>query len=113
MMVMEAEQAQIKAPCGVDFYFAGMDGASRDRAFMLAEKLRGEGASCEVDLMDRSLKAQFKYADKIGARFVVVIGESELKEGAAEVKEMKTSSSARVKFDELAQYYEKRRNQDV
>ena len=113
LMVMEAEQAQIKAPCGVDFYFAGMDGASRDRAFMLAEKLRGEGASCEVDLMDRSLKAQFKYADKIGARFVVVIGESELKEGAAEVKEMKTSSSARVKFDELAQYYDKRRNQDV
>lgn len=54
--------------------------------------------------MERSVKAQFKYADKIGARFVAVIGENELNEGAAEVKDMKTSSPEKVKFEELRQY---------
>ena len=87
-----------------DCYLAGLDGPSRERAFLLAQTLRAAGVSCETDLMERSVKAQFKYADKTGARFVAVIGEAELEEGAAEVKDMKTSSSARVKFDDLAQY---------
>ena len=59
--------------------------------------------------MERSLKAQFKYADKSGARFVAVIGESELIEGAAEVKDMRASTSERVKFEALAQYIKGRR----
>ena len=64
----------------------------------------GAGIPCEVDLMDRSVKSQFKYADKTGARFVAVVGESELSAGAAEVKDMRTSSSERVAFEQLAQY---------
>ncbi len=104
LMVMEAENVQIPAPEGVKCYLAGMDGVSRKKAFLLSEELREKGVSCEVDLMDRSLKAQFKYADKLGAQYVAVIGESELQEGAAEVKNMKNSSSERVKFGELAQY---------
>ncbi len=87
-----------------DCYLLGMDAASRGKAFLLAEELRSAGLSCETDLLERSVKAQFKYADKLGARFVVVIGESELSEGAAEVKDMERSSSARVRFDALAQY---------
>ena len=93
----------------LECYLAGMDASSREKAFLLAEALRNAGISCEVDLMERSLKAQFKYADKSGARFVAVIGESELSEGAAEVKDMSASSSERVKFQELAQYIKGRR----
>lgn len=104
LMVIEAENVQIPAPERVKCYLAGMDGVSRKKAFLLSEELRDKGVSCEVDLMDRSLKAQFKYADKLGAEFVAVIGESELQECAAEVKNMKNSSSERVKFGELAQY---------
>lgn len=104
LMVLEAEGVQIPEPEGVDCYFAGLDEVSRKKAFLLADSLRKEGFSCETDLMERSLKAQFKYADKLGASFVAVIGESELQEGAAEVKNMRNSQSERVKFDELAEY---------
>ena len=104
LMVMAAEEAPVPENAGVTCYLAGMDGASRARAASLAESLRGEGISCEVDLMERSVKAQFKYADKTGARFVAVLGERELQEGAAEVKDMKNSSSERVEFAKLAQY---------
>ena len=85
-----------------------MDAPSRERAFLLAQELREQGIPCEVDLMERSVKAQFKYADKTGARFVAVIGERELAEGAAEVKDMRASSSERVKFGELADYMKRR-----
>ncbi len=109
IMVMEAEGAEKSKPRHVKCYLAGMDERSRAEAFLLAQKLRAEQISCECDLMQRSLKAQFKYADKIGARFVAVIGEEELALGRAQVKDMKTSRSESVDFDKLAQYIKKGR----
>ncbi len=103
LMVIEAENAPLPEDKGVDCYLAGMNEACRAKAFLLASELRAKGVSCDVDLMGRSLKSQFKYADKTNARFVAVIGDSELEEGAAEVKDMKNSTSSRVKFEELAQ----------
>lgn len=104
LMVIAAEQAPVPEDKGVCCYLAGMDEKSREKAFLLANDLRKAGISCEVDLMNRSLKAQFKYADKKGARFVAVIGESELNEGVAQVKDMHSSTAERIKFEELEKY---------
>lgn len=108
LLVMEAEGVLPASDMGAACYLAGMDDASRRRAFLLAQELRGAGIPCETDLMERSVKAQFKYADKTGARFVAVLGERELAEGAAEVKDLRASSSERVKFGELADYIKRR-----
>ena len=108
LMVMEAENCLPPADMGAACYLAGMDAPSREKAFLLAGELRRQGISCEVDLMERSVKSQFKYADKTGAKFVAVLGERELEEGAAEVKDMRNSSSERVKFEELAKYIQRR-----
>ena len=104
LMVMEAEGAPMPEPLGTVCYLAGMDGASRAKAFELATMLRAKGIACECDLMGRSVKAQFKYADKSGAKFVAVIGGSELEEGAVSLKNMATSSSEKVAFADLADY---------
>ncbi len=109
LMVMAAENAPFERDKTADCYLLGMDGKSREKAFALAGELRRAGVSAETDLMTRSVKAQFKYADKAGARFVAVLGEAELAEGAAEVKDMKNSSSEKVKFSELGQYLLNRR----
>lgn len=109
LMAMEAENAPFEREKTADCYLLGMDGRSREKAFALAGELRRAGVSAETDLMTRSVKAQFKYADKAGARFVAVLGEAELAEGAAEVKDMKNSSSEKVKFSELGQYLLNRR----
>lgn len=104
LMVMEAEEAPMPEPSGTVCYLAGMDGESRAKAFELATMLRAKGIACECDLMGRSVKAQFKYADKSGAKFVAVIGGSELEEGAVSLKNMATSSSEKVAFADLADY---------
>ena len=109
LMVIAAENAPMEEEGALDCYLAGMDEDSRLQAYKIADGLRKAGLACETDLLNRSVKAQFKYADKRGARFVAVIGESELSEGAAEVKDMKNSSSARVKFTDLANYINERR----
>ncbi len=113
LMVMAAEEAPVPQDKNVCCYLAGLDANARAKTYCLAQTLRNEGISCEIDLQDRSLKAQFKYADKIGARFVAVLGENEMLEGAAEVKDMKISRSERVKFEELAAYLNKKISAEV
>jgi histidyl-tRNA synthetase len=76
-----------------------MDEQSRNKAFLLAVELRKQGVLTEIDHMSRSIKAQFKYADKIGAKYVAVIGESELLEGAVNVKNMADGTSEKVAFE--------------
>ena len=63
-------------------------------AMKLASDLRSEGFAAESDLIGRSLKAQMKYADKIGAKYSMVIGDNELAEGRAKVKNMSTGETA-------------------
>lgn len=69
-------------------YIAAMGQAAVSAANRLASELRALGCRAETDLMERSLKAQMKYADKTNSRFVVVIGDNEVESGAITVKDM-------------------------
>ncbi len=106
LIVMEQSGVKIPDDSVPTVYIAGMNDACRERAFALATTLRGAGIKAEVDHMERSVKAQFKYADKIGAKYVAVIGESELAEGKANVKEMATGNSESVAFADMRAYFQ-------
>ena len=106
LIVMEQTGVEIPAPETPKVYLAGMDSACRRKAFELACALRANGILAEIDHMDRSVKAQFKYADKIGARFVAVIGGNELAEGKANIKRMATGESESVAFENIVEYFQ-------
>ena len=105
LMVMEQTGVEIPMPNAPTVYLAGMDTACRNKAFEIAVQLRKTGIFAEIDHMDRSIKAQFKYADKIGAKYVAVIGGNELIEGKANVKCMATGESEGVCFDDMRAYF--------
>ncbi|MBQ7923915.1 MAG: histidine--tRNA ligase [Clostridia bacterium] len=105
LIVMEQSGVQIPNDDTPTVYIAGMDTACREKAFALATTLRGAGIKAEIDHMERSVKAQFKYADKIGAKYVAVIGGNELAEGKANVKEMATGNSESVAFSDMVAYF--------
>ncbi len=107
LMVMEATGVEIPAPAPVKVYLAGMNEDCRKKAFEIATKLRARGVIAETDHMNRSIKAQFKYADKLGAEYVAVIGESELVEGAFNVKNMQTGESEKIAFAVAVEYFSK------
>ncbi|MCM1438696.1 MAG: histidine--tRNA ligase [Roseburia sp.] len=85
-------------------YIAGMDGVTRQKAFELVNGLRARGVAAECDLMERSVKAQFKYADKTGALYTAVVGESEMQSGACNIKRMRDGFTASVKFGDIYEY---------
>ena len=70
----------------------------------LALDLRKEGVSVSRDYMGRSVKAQMKYADKIGARFTMVLGDDEIEAGHAKVKNMETGETTEVRIDSLGTF---------
>ena len=107
LIVMEQCGAEIPQPKTPTVYFAGMDEQSRKQCFRLCTQLRAAGVLAEIDQMERSIKVQFKYADKLGVQYVAVIGESELADGAMNVKNMATGESEKVAFEAAVEYFSK------
>ena len=100
LLVMEKQGCDFIEPKQCELYIAPMDAAALPKAMTIAQTLRQEGFWVEYDLMQRSFKAQMKYADKIGAAFLLVLGESELETGNAKLKNMKTGEQTPVQLDQ-------------
>ena len=83
--------------------------AAAVKAAQIVKKLRDRGINAESDIMGRSLKAQMKYADKIGARFTLILGDSEIESGRANIKEMATSEQTEVSLDGIGAFLDGKR----
>ena len=89
-------------------YIASMGKKAEEFALKTTEELRRRGIFAECDLCERSLKAQMKYADKIGAKYVLVLGDNELDAGVAELKNMADKEDRReIKLEETADIIER------
>jgi len=88
LLVLENTGLKIEKPVRYDLYLASMGQEAEDKAFFLANDLRKKGAKVEIDHVGRSVKSQLKYADKVGARFVLVLGGDELAKNEAKLKRM-------------------------
>ena len=99
IMTMEQQNCDFMEAKTCDLYIASMGQAAADRAMSLAMELRDEGYFVEYDLMGRGIKPQMKYADKIGSKFVIVIGDSELESGCAKLKNMASGEQTDIKLD--------------
>ncbi len=100
LMVMEEEHCTMPEPPACDVYFVSMGDAAAKQCFAMATKLREGGVSVACDIVGRSLKAQMKYADKIGARYTIVVGDNELETGCAQLKDMKTGEASDIHLDD-------------
>ena len=101
LMVLENQEAEIPRPDVCDIFFATIGEEAREKAFELILQLRRNGIVSDMDHAGRSLKAQFKYADKLGARYVGTLGEEELAAGEITLKEMETGKEEKVPFDQI------------
>ena len=88
LLLLENTGYQMEKPVRYDLYIASMGEAAEEQAFLLATALRKRGVKVEIDHIGRSVKAQIKYADKVGARYVLVLGEDELARNEGKLKRM-------------------------
>lgn len=82
-----------------DLYIISMGEKAKDRTQMLALELRKNGIYVEIDICERSMKANLKYADKIKSKYVLVIGEDEISTGKAKLKNMATGEDKETELE--------------
>lgn len=100
LALMEKQGIEIPLPPSCDIYIAGLGEEAQKKAFTLVKEVRETSLIAECDIVGRSLRAQMKYADKIGAKFSMVIGENEINENKAILKNMETGEKTEVPLDE-------------
>ena len=84
------------APTVTDVYVANLGADMKAPAFTFTQALRDLGVKADCDLAGRSLKAQFKFADKIGARYVVLVGGEEYERGTVRLRDMQTKEETEL-----------------
>ena len=103
MLVLENQKTELPEASKTDIYIATMGENASLKATELCAKLREEGLKAETDICSRGLKAQMKYANKIGAKFSIVIGDSELESGKASLKDMEEGTETVINIDEIVE----------
>lgn len=92
-----------------DLYIASIGDKCKTQAFVIANKLRKKSLVVETDLMDRSLKSQMKYANKLDAKYLIVLGDNELKEKKVNIKNMETGKERKIEIKNIGEYIIKKR----
>ena len=101
ILAMQASGADVVQEPKPVLYIAPMGTSARARALEIVSKLRSKGVYAECDICARSLKAQMKYADKIGAEYTLILGDSELESGKAQLKCMAQSTQEEIEINNI------------
>ena len=104
---LEAEKVDLQFEKKIDCYLVSLGQEAKDYSVPLLQELRRAGFSSERDYQDRKLKAQFKSAERLGAKFAVIIGEDELKKGAAAVKNLENGEEIELSLQNFIEEFEK------
>lgn len=107
---LEQEKVQLEQEPPVSLYVGILGEEAKAKAYELVYKLRMEGIIVETDYMNRSVKAQMKYANKLGSKHTVIIGADELEKGKAVIKNMDNHEETQVDLIDIADYFIKRKD---
>lgn len=99
MMLMEAQNCPFPEPNKADLFIVAMGDKATLKALEISKDMRAEGFSCLMDLNQRSVRAQMKYANKLGAKFNLVIGDNEVESKTAMLKNMATGEESEIALD--------------
>lgn len=100
LMAMNEMGADFGNDSKCEVYIASLGEAAQMKAFQLTEKMHSCGITADCDLCARGLKAQMKYADKIGAQYSIVLGDDEIANGEAVLKNMKTGEKKKISLND-------------
>lgn len=103
LMLLAAQGIELPSPAGCEIYIAPMGEAASLEAMRIVSDMRASGICAQTDVAGRSLKAQMKYADKIGARYTMVLGDNEIEQGKANIKNMDSGDVTEVELEDLAE----------
>lgn len=106
LLALEAERQTFTNIDSLDVYVAAMGESAKDKAVSFVSQLRQNGITAEMDYLDRKVKAQMKSADRLNAKFSVVIGDNELETGKVSLKYLANGKQQELTFEEIVEQYQ-------
>jgi histidyl-tRNA synthetase len=96
---------ELAGPKKVDVYIVTLGESARTWALKMLPRLRAKNLSATMDYMGRSMKAQMKDANRENARFAIIVGDNELREGRFTLRDMEASEEAALTLDEILERF--------
>jgi histidyl-tRNA synthetase len=104
LMAMKVQNIEIPVKDSIDCYLITLGDQAKEKGTPLLFELRKAGITAEKDYLDKKIKAQFKAADRLKAKFTAVLGDDELAAGNINVKNMETGVQTEVSLDQFINY---------
>lgn len=108
LLALEAEGINISEDNGIDVYAFAMSTDYKKYMFELANSLRVNGFNVDLDYSGRNIKNNFKHADKLGAKFVVIIGKDEVESNILTIKNNETKEEYKVKLEDITLFLDEK-----
>jgi histidyl-tRNA synthetase len=105
---LEKENIELEPEPQIDLYVGILGKEAKAEAYKLVYTLRNAGYVIETDYMDRSVKAQMKYANKIGAKNTVILGTDEITNNKVKIKNMEDGEQTELELHKIADYFIKK-----
>ena len=105
ILAMKKNQISVEEPAHCRLYIAAMGQEAHNTASQIVTSLRKSGIKSDFDNLNRSLKSQMKYADKIKADYVLFLGDNEVKNGNAGLKDMQTSEQKELAVNDIINFF--------
>lgn len=102
LLTLENNNIEIPKEEGIDIFVVTIGEKAEIESFKILKALRSNNVSCDKDHVGKSVKAQFKYSDKINAKYTIVLGDDEIEKDLATLKNMQTSEQTEIKLSEIA-----------
>ncbi len=104
MLALEKEGVQLVNDIAPDIYVGFVGDTAKIKAYEIAKHLRDSGIKTEYNLSGKGINAQMKYANKIGAKNLVLIGDQEIETNQASLKNMMTGEEKQINIDKIKNY---------
>lgn len=111
MSAIEAEKIELEED-SLDIYIIPMSENEKKYSYKLCENLRMSGFNVDIDYMNRNIKANFKQADRLQAKYIIIIGEEELKTKELTIKDNTNKTEYKVNIDEVIDFFDEAIDED-
>ncbi len=107
LTALDYENINVIEDDGIDVYIIPMSENEKQKSLKLTNNLRMNGFKVDMDYLNRNIKSNFKQADRLNSKFVIIIGEEEIKTNVATIKNNYEKTEEKIEFDKLVEYLDR------
>ena len=107
LTVLDYENINVIEDDGIDVYIIPMSENEKQKSLNITNNLRMNGFKVDMDYLNRNIKSNFKQADRLNSKFVIIIGEEEIKTNVATIKNNHEKTEEKIEFDKLVEYLDR------